>query len=56
MSFAPILSNLINKSLAQGVFPDSQKGAKILSVYKNKDKLDITNHRSLSILSHQQSR
>ena len=47
---APILSNLINKSLTKGVFLDSQKTAKIIFVYKNKDKLDIVNYRPISIL------
>ena len=47
---ARIQSNIINKSLSQGVFPDSLKRAKIVPVYKNKDKLGIANYRSISIL------
>ena len=47
---APILSNLINKSLAMGLFPKSLKRAKILPIFKNKDNLDITNYRPISIL------
>ena len=47
---APILSNLTNKSLAMGLFPKSLKSAKILPIFKNKDKLDITNYRPISIL------
>ena len=47
---APILSNLINKSLAIGLFPKSLKRAKILPIFRNKDKLDITNYRPISIL------
>ena len=48
---APILSNLINKSLAMGLFPKSLKRAKILPIFKNKDKLDITNYRPISIVA-----
>ena len=47
---APILSNLINKSLATGIFPKSLKRAKILPISKNKDKLDATNYRPISFL------
>ena len=50
MTLAPILSNLINKSLAQGLFPQSLKSAKILPIFKNKDKLNIANYRPISIL------
>ena len=47
---APILCNLINKFLAMGVFPKSPKRAKILPIFKNKNKLDITNYRPISTL------
>ena len=47
---APILSNLINKSLATGIFPKSLKSAKILPIFKNKGKLDVTNYCRISIL------
>ena len=47
---APILSNLINKSLAIGLFPKYLKRAKILPIFKIKDNLDITNYRPISIL------
>ena len=46
---APILYNLINKSLATGVPCKSLKRAKILHIFKNKDKLDITNYCPISI-------
>ena len=46
---APMLSNLINKSLAMGHFPKPLKRAKILPIFKNKDKFDI-NYRPISIL------
>ena len=50
MTWAPILSNLINKSLAKGLFPQSLKRAKILPIFKSEDKLNIANYRSISIL------
>ena len=49
-TLAPILSNLINKSLAQGLFPQSLKRAKILHIFKSKDELNIANYRPISIL------
>ena len=33
-----------------GLFPKSLKGAKILPIFKNKDKLDITNYHPIAIL------
>ena len=50
MTSAPILSNLINKSLALGLFPQSLKKAKILHIFKSKAKLNIANYRPISIL------
>ena len=47
---APILSNLINKSFTMMFYPKSLKRAKILRIYKNKDKPDLTYYRSISIL------
>ena len=50
MTLAPILSNLLNKSLTQGLFPQSHERAKILPIFKSKDKLNIANYRPISIL------
>ena len=50
MTLAPILSNLINKSLAQGLSPQSLKRAKKFPIFKSKDKLNIANYRPISIL------
>ena len=50
MTLAPILLNLINKSLDQGLFPQSLKRAKKNPIFKSKDKLNIVNYRPISIL------
>ena len=47
---APIHSNLINKSLAQRLFSHLLKRAKILPIFKSKDKLNIANYRPISIV------
>ena len=51
-----MLSNVINKSLEMGFFPKSLKRAKILAIFKNKDKLDKANYRpKIYPTCHQQS-
>ena len=50
MTLSPKLSNLINKSLAQGFFLQSLKRAKILTIFKSKDKLNIASYRPISNL------
>lgn len=45
---APLIE-LINKSLQQGIFPDTLKIAKISPVYKNKSKTDIKNYRPIFV-------
>ena len=47
---APTLSYFINLSFELGLFPDSMKEAKIISVFKTGDKLLMSNYRPLSIL------
>ena len=44
------LSILINKSLADGVVPNSCKIAKVVPIYKAKDKESFTNYRPISFL------
>ena len=44
------LTQLINKSLQQGIFPDALKIAKISPIYKSKSKTDIKNYRPISVL------
>jgi hypothetical protein len=38
-------------SLSSGIFPDVLKLAKVIPIYKNKEKNDITNYRPISLLS-----
>jgi len=49
-ALTPILKILINKSLSQGKFPEKLKTAKIIPVFKNKDKTEVSNYRPISIL------
>ena len=44
------LTNCINNSLSEGLFPDSLKRANITPVHKKNDPLDKENYRPLSIL------
>ena len=46
-----ILPNLTNKSLAQGLFPQSLKTAKIFTLFNSKDRLNIPNYRLISFYS-----
>ena len=44
------LAKLINKSLSSGIVPDIWKIAKIVPIYKAKEKTDLTNYRPISLL------
>ena len=48
---SPIISNLINKSLMSGVFPDTHKIGTIIPLYKGKDIYQITNYRPICLLN-----
>ena len=44
------LTNCINNSLSEGLFPDSLKRVNITDVHKKNDPLDKKNYRQVSIL------
>ena len=50
---SPLLSNIINKSMQLGIFPDKLKIAKIIPLHKGGKIDEINNYRPISILSSQ---
>jgi hypothetical protein len=48
---APILTDINNTSMIEGVFPDNLKVAKVIPVFKNGDARSVSNYRPISILS-----
>lgn len=48
--FVDTLTSLINKSMAEGIFPTELKIAKVIPLYKNNDATLINNYRPVSIL------
>jgi len=49
IKFAIPLSIAINKSMETGVFPSKLKIAKVIPIYKWKDKQSFTNYRPISL-------
>ena len=45
------LSHLINLGILQGIFPNCQKTAKVITIHKSGDIDDPTNYRPISLLS-----
>ena len=49
--FTAALAGIINKSFQQGIFPEELKIAKVVPVYKEGPKTDVSNYRPISLLS-----
>ena len=49
---APLLSNVINESICNGVFPDNIKIAKVVPLFKSGDSENPTNYRPISVLTY----
>ena len=50
MSIALPMSIIINKSLETGIVPTHMQIAKIIPIYKSKEKTDMGNYRPISLL------
>ena len=48
--FCEILSNVVNSSFNEGIFPTSMKTAKVVPIHKGGSKLDVKNYRPISLL------
>ena len=49
--FAAPLCFLANQSLQTGLFPNSEKCAKVIPIYKSGEKSNVDNHRPISVLN-----
>jgi hypothetical protein len=49
-SIAPVLTNLFNKSIEQGCFPDKLKKATVVPIHKKGDRMSVGNYRPISLL------
>ena len=45
------MAAIVNRSLESGVFPDSQKIARVVPLFKDGDRSDINNYRPISVLT-----
>ncbi len=50
-TISPILSELFNKCIVEGIFPKSLKSAELIPIFKKGDKTLCSNYRPISILS-----
>ena len=48
---SPSLSKMFNRSLSMGIYPTDWKMAKVLPIFKNGEKCDLSNYRLISIIS-----
>ena len=51
LGVADPLAILINRSLTEGIFPNILKVAKVIPLYKNKEKDCMSNYKPISLLS-----
>ncbi len=49
--FTEILGKVISSSFDQGIFPQSLKIARVVPIYKEGSKMDVSNYRPISLLS-----
>ena len=49
--FNEVLTQVINASFEDGIFPDQLKLAKVVPIYKGGAKTDVSNYRPISLLS-----
>jgi len=47
----PVLTNIFNKCLVSGIYPDSLKIARVIPIFKGGDKNDTSSYRPISILT-----
>ena len=50
--FTDALAKVINASFSQGVFPQTLKTARVVPIFKNGAKTDVSNYRPISLLSY----
>ena len=50
-TFVPLLTKLFNVCINEGIYPDSLKLARVVPVFKDGNKNDVTSYRPISILS-----
>ena len=48
---APVLTNIFNKCIKSGVFPQSLKSAEIVPIFKKGDRTKESNYRPISLFS-----
>ena len=48
---SPSLTEMFNRSLSMGIYPNDWKMAKVLPTFKNGEKCDLSNYRPISIIS-----